>query len=206
MKKLTTVTYISIAIIILLIAGGSYYMFGHGLLSKKPMLYGTDVPDGIVKGFLERTIPHNIESVEASKKIMVDVDITIPEVRLLAARIADAQEFEIGQMRGWYTEWFGIPVPLFLYKPTFTPITGTGDEVAKVYLKDMIRHYQDDVDEAMKARAYIEVMQKKNSSSDGQLTITNSHPGIDTTLIFTETLEEKRQKDIGDMQDLLKKL
>jgi hypothetical protein len=146
MKKLTTTTYISIAVIVLLIAGGSYYyMFGHGLLSKTPMLYGTDVPDGVVKGFLERTIPHNMESVEASRKIMVDLDITMPEVRLLAARVVDAQEFEIEQMRGWYTEWFGIPVPLFLYKPTFTPITETGDEVAKIYLKEMIRHYESDV-------------------------------------------------------------
>jgi hypothetical protein len=49
-------------------------------------------------------------------------------------------------------------------------------------------------------------MQKKNSSSDGQLTITNSHPGIETTLMFTQILEERREKDIADMKDLLERL
>lgn len=205
MKKLTTPIKILIAVILILVAVGAYYMFGHGLLSKTPMLYNTAAPDGIVKGYLHTMIPRNMEAVDLSRKIMEDIDITVPEVRLLAARISDTQSFEIGQMRGWYTEWFNIPVPLFLYKPTFTPITSTGDAVAKTYLKEMIKHYEFDVAESKKARTYIEVIQKKTSGGDGQLTITNSHPGIDNTLIFTEALEEKRQGEVEIMKDLLKK-
>jgi Domain of unknown function (DUF305) len=206
MKKLTTLTISIISIIVILLAGGSYYMFGHGLLSKTPMLYGTDTPDGIVKGYLETMIPRNIEAVELSKKIMTDADITIPQVRLIAARMSDVQDFEIGQMKGWYVDWFRLPVPLFLYKRSMTAIESTGDVVAKTYLKDMIQHYTFDAAEAKKARMYIEAIQKNISSTDGQLTITNSHPGIDATLIFTGALEEKRLGDIEEMKDILKTL
>lgn len=206
MKKLTTSTISIIIAVILVLAAGAYYMFGHGIYAKNPTLYGTGTPDGIVKGYLETMIPRNIEVVEASKKIMVDPDITIPAVRLLAARIADAEEFEIGQMKSWYIEWFNVPVPLFLYKNIMRPIEGTGDAVAKAYLQDMIALYEAGVVEAKNARVYIEAIQKKTSSSDGQLTITNSHPGIDTTLIFTEVTEEKKEAKIGEMQDLLKQL
>ncbi len=170
------------------------------------MLYGTGTPDGIVKGYLETMIPRNIEVVDASRKIMEDGDITIPAVRLLAARIADVKEFEIGQMKGWYVEWFRLPVPLFLYKKAMTPIESTGDAVAKTYLEEMIVHYTADGKEAKKAKAFIEVIQSKTSSSDGQLTITNSHPGIDTTLMFLDEAEEKTGAMVGEMQDLLKQL
>lgn len=204
MKKLTTLSIITSIVIVL--AGGAYYMFGHGLYTKNPMLYGTGTPDGIVKGYLEIMIPRNIEAVDASKKIMSDTDITLPEVRLIAARISDTQDFEIGQMKGWYVEWFRIPVPLFLYKRNMTAIESTGDIVAKTYLKDMIAHYEFDVAEAKKVRMYIEKIQKKTSSTDGQLTITNSHSGIDGTLVFAETLREKRQKDIEEMKGILQGL
>lgn len=205
MKKLTTTTIGILIVILILIAASAYYMFGHGLYAKTPMLYNTAQPDGIVKGYLETMIPRNIEAVDASKKIMDDKDITLPEVRLFAARMADAQDFEIGQMKGWYTEWFNTPVPIFLYKRNMTAIEGTGDAVAKVYIQDMIKHLEFDAKEAKKARVFIETIQEKTSTSDGQLTITNSHPGIDTTTIFTEALEEKRQASIGELEDLLKK-
>lgn len=206
MKKLTTLSISIITSIVIVLAGGAYYMFGHGLYAKNPMLYGTGTPDGIVKGYLETMIPRNIEAIDASKKIMSDTDITVPEVRLIAARIFDMQDFEIGQMKGWYVEWFRTSVPLFLYKRSMTAIEGTGDAVAKTYLKDMIAHYEFDVAEAKKARMYIDAIQEKTSSTDGQLTITNSHPGIDGTLVFTEALEEKRESYIGEMKDILKSL
>lgn len=206
MKKLTTATISLIVIALLLVGAGAYYMFGHGVYSKTPMLYGTDTPDGIVKGYLEIMIPRNIEVVEASQKIMQDPDITIPEVRLLAARIADAQEFEIGQMKSWYVDWFQTPVPLFLYQKKMTPIESTGDAVARTYLADLIVHLEADLAETKQARLYIQAIQDNTSSSDGQLTITNSHPGIDMTLMFTEITEEKRSALIGEIQDLLEKL
>jgi len=205
MKKLTTVTTSILIIAVLLIAAGAYYMFGDGVYSKNPSLYNTTEPDGIVKGYLQTMIPRNVEVVDASKKIMVDADISVPEIRLFAARVADAQEFEIGQMKSWYTEWFGIDVPLFIYKRAMTPIEETGDAVARVYLQDMIAHYEFDAEESRKAQQYITVIQENNSNSDGQLTITNSHIGIDTTILFAQITEEKRQATIGEMQELLKK-
>lgn len=203
MKKLTTATTVIIAIVLILIAGGAYYLFGHGTLSKTPMLYGTDQPDGVVKGFLETMIPHHIESVDASRVVMSDASITVPEVRVLAARLSDTEEFEIGQMKSWYREWFFIPVPLFIYKPTMKITEAVGDEKAKVYLNNMIAHYEYEISQAQKARKYIEAMQANSSDSDGQLTITNSHVGIDTTILFTRELEAKRTKDIADIKAVL---
>ena len=124
----------------------------------------------------------------------------------MAARITDAQEFEIGQLKSWYTEWFKDSVPLFLYERKMRLNEGTGDAAAKIYLEDMIAHFSDDVAEGNKARAYIEAIQKKSASSDGQLTITNSHIGIDTIITNTLITEEKRQALIGEMEDLLKTL
>jgi hypothetical protein len=206
MKKLTTTMKTITFIILVLLAGGLYYMFGSGLYSRNPMMYSTGEPDGIVKGYIETMIPRNIEVVDASKKIMSDLDITIPEIRLLAARIADTHEFETGQMSSWYTEWFNVSVPMFVNKPNITPIEETGDAVARVYLQDLITHLEFDIAEAKKARTFIEAIQTKNSSSDGQLVITNSHTGIDTTIMFTQIVEEKRQASIGEIQDLLTQL
>lgn len=203
MKKLTTT--LILILVIILVGTGLYYNFGHGLMSKHPKLYGADVPDGVIKGYLQDVIPHHIEAVNISKTIMEDPAITIPEVRLLAARIADAEEFEIGQMKGWYAEWFGVHVPVFLYQSTLTKTDATGDARAKIYLRDMLKHARYEANKARIAHAYIAKMQKNSSSSDGDLTITNSHPGIDTALMFTKDIEAKKLQDVADIEALLKK-
>lgn len=203
MKKLTnTIIYI---LIILLLGAGLYYYFGHGLLSKNPYMYGSNEADGIVKGYMHDILPHHIKAVEVSKFIMNDSEITIPEVRVLAANMADSQEFEISQLKNWYVEWFNSPVPFFLYKSPFTETDKTGDARAKIYLRDMIKHARYEAKQAHNARAYIEKIQKNNSSTDGDLTITNSHPGIDTIIVFTKEIEEKKAKEIEEIEAVLRK-
>ena len=70
-------------------------------------------------------------------------------------------------------------------------------------LNNLITHYKFEITQAKNAREYIEAMQKNSSNSDGQLTITNSHIGIDTTILFTHELEAKRLKDIEDIKAVL---
>lgn len=204
MKKLTTIALILIAILILGALG--YYFFGTGTWSRNPSLYGTNQSDGIVKGYLERMIPHHIEGVDISKRVMIDKDITVPEIRLFAARVADREEFQIGQMKGWYTEWFGIPVPLFVYKRTLTETDATGNALAQVYLEEMLAYNEYQIDESQRVHAFIEEIESRHASTDGQLTIVNSHPGIDTTLVFTKQIEDEKMEDNAEIRELLSML
>jgi uncharacterized protein (DUF305 family) len=88
-----------------------------------------------------------------------------------------------------------------------TNTTGlVGDARAKVYLKDMIAHHEAAIESAEKTRKLIEKIEKAHSTSDGVITVMNSHPGIDATLIFTKHIEEVQKKEIGDMKVLLKTL
>ncbi len=154
-------------------------------------------------------IPHHLEAVQTSKVIMMDADITNPEVRLLAARIADTQEFEITQMEGWYLEWFKTPYefnPAMFNSMMSDPKGAVGDERAKIYLKDMVKHHEHAIEMAQEAREVIADLMEDFTKSDGSLTVTNTHPGIETTIAFTEQIEKNQQVEIEQIKALLKTL
>lgn len=73
------------------------------------------VPVGMVPAsgmdamFIEQMIPHHDDAIE-----MADLALTRaehPEISQLAADIKRTQTAENAQMRAWYREWFGTPVP-----------------------------------------------------------------------------------------------
>ncbi|MES2623195.1 MAG: DUF305 domain-containing protein [Patescibacteria group bacterium] len=207
MKKVTTAV-IAIAIALVLIISGKLY-FGHsGMSHMYSILKNVDTPDGAIRGYLEMMIPHHAEAVNASKQVMMDKDITDPQIRLFAARVADAQEFEISQMEGWYRDWFGMDYATSTnYMPMMSDLTNlVGDKKAKAYLEEMIAHHEEAIDSSRQTREFIESIQAKNSKTDGDITVTNSHIGIDTSLVFTKHVEDVQAKEIAEMKELLKNL
>ena len=201
MKKLTTAIIAAIVLIVLI--------FVVRMISNNRNTMVAETPEGAAKIFLETMIPHHSEAVETSKVIMMDLGITIPEVRLLAARIVDAQEFEIRQMEGWYEEWFGTPYMFdpSMYHPMMTRVAEdvVGDVRAEAWLKDMIDHHEDALTQFKDAREIISDLQEKLTTTDGAISISNTHPSIDTTLLFIERIDAEQRKEIAEMKELLKK-
>lgn len=199
MKKVTT-AIIAVAILIILIITARI------MFSRQAHIMTADTPDQAVKNYLDMMIPHHMEAVQTSKVIMMDSEITNPEVRLLAARIADAQEFEITQMEGWYQEWTKTPYQFnpAMYKSMMSnPGDATGDLRAKIYLKDMIKHHEHAVEMSKEAREQIAELVEQSGTTDGTLTVANSHVGVDMTLLFAQHVEDTQKKEIEEMKELL---
>jgi hypothetical protein len=61
------------------------------------------------KAFIEQMIPHHEMAVRGSTMALRMV--TQPELRDLLQSIITSQSAEIAQMRDWYQQWYGTPVP-----------------------------------------------------------------------------------------------
>ena len=61
------------------------------------------------KAFIEGMIPHHEMAVMGSKMALQRVER--PELRDLLQSIITSQSAEIAQMRAWYQDWYGVPVP-----------------------------------------------------------------------------------------------
>jgi uncharacterized protein (DUF305 family) len=88
--------------------------------------YGTDVPPGTMgsighdaqsldgaqpfdQAFIEQMIPHHEQAVMMATMALRFTDR--PELRTLLQSIITSQTAEIEQMRSWYQQWYGTPVP-----------------------------------------------------------------------------------------------
>ncbi|MDP8923129.1 MAG: DUF305 domain-containing protein [Chloroflexota bacterium] len=83
-------------------------------MANMPMMGGHDAAtlDGAQpfdKAFIEAMIPHHQMAVMMSTHMQVGIDK--PELHDLLQSIAASQAAEIDQMRQWYQEWYGTPVP-----------------------------------------------------------------------------------------------
>lgn len=61
------------------------------------------------KAFIEQMVPHHEMAVMMSSMALQRADR--PELRTLLQSIIDSQRAEIAQMRAWYQEWYGAPLP-----------------------------------------------------------------------------------------------
>jgi uncharacterized protein (DUF305 family) len=82
------------------------------LLAQQPMRMGR-----IDQHFIEMMIPHHQDAVKMAELALVRA--SHPELKQLAAAIKRDQTREIQQMRTWYQQWYGRPVPT-------TPTMGGG--------------------------------------------------------------------------------
>ena len=107
--------------------------------------------------FAQMMIPHHAQAVEMST-IMLDKEGMPTEVRELAQQIADEQEPEIAEMRGWLDDW-GMPemgdmsdmgghaghggMDGMLSDEQLDELrAATGDDAVRLFLEQMIAHHE----------------------------------------------------------------
>ena len=64
----------------------------------------------------------------------------------------------------------------------------------------MIKHHKAAVAAAEDVLEFI--AEEEESTSDGQLTVINSHPGIDQTVLFAKKIIETQSKEIEELSSL----
>lgn len=158
----------------------------------------------VVREYLEMMIPHHEEAVKVSTPIMNDLSITEPKVRILAANIVDNQSFEMVQMRNLYIEFLG---GYYTATTTYHTITKDlsvlkGDELAKVYLNEMIKHHKEAIKVSQKYMKKIEKVRKASSYTENGLTVMNTHPSLDITYDIAKKLIEDQEKEIELIKSL----
>ncbi len=157
----------------------------------------------IVQDFINKMIPHHMEAVNVSMKVMNDLEISNPKARILAANIVDGQSFEIDQMKNIYREYLGgeYVFSTTTYHNMMRDVKDIkGDELLKVYKKDMIKHHNIAIDEAKDYIKKIDKIRSKSSTTKDGLTITNSHPAIDITYDLAKKIVETQKKEILEIK------
>jgi uncharacterized protein (DUF305 family) len=190
MKKLT------ITIIVLALIALAVIMYSN--LSKNRFdLNNEGDTSAMVKSFIDQMIPHHQEAVLSSLKVMNDLEITEPKVRIFAANVVDTQTFEIQKMKNVYTEYYKQE---YEEAAPMTHMMNTeglkGDELAKQYTKDMIKHHEAAVDMAKDYIKMIDKVKKASSVTQDGLTITNTHPAIDDTYALAKQIVDTQTKEI----------
>lgn len=210
MKKLT----ITITLLILIAIGFTVYKsYTDGSFMKKEEK-DTSV---VVKNFINMMIPHHEEAVTSSMKVMNDLEITEPKVRIFAANVVDMQSFEISKMKNIHEQYLGGEYISTMtmdmdgkindehYEHMMSDVTNLkGDELAKTYAKDMIKHHEMAIKEAKDFIKTIDKVNKANSSSENGLTIINSHPAVDDTYQIAKDIIESQTKEIEVLKSFLK--
>ena len=80
---------------------------GLGSALGKPCAIGMGFSD---QRFIAAMIPHHQGAIAMAELALRKA--RRPEIRALAQRIISSQSQEIGQMRQWYQQWYGAPVPV----------------------------------------------------------------------------------------------
>ena len=153
----------------------------------------------VVKNFLNKMIPHHEEAIKISSQVMNDRDITEAKVRILAANIVDNQSFEISKMKNIYSEFLGSDYALSTstYKNMIGDLSKLkGDELAKAYIKNMIKHHKEAVSEAKEYVRLIDKIRKAGSTTKDGLTVSNSHPAIDMSYDLAKGIIDSQEKEI----------
>jgi uncharacterized protein (DUF305 family) len=163
----------------------------------------------IVKNFINMMIPHHQEAIDSSLKVMNDLEITEPKVRIFAANVVDMQSFEVSKMKNIYGQYLGGEYMSTMtmgvdgkntdehYKHMMSDTTNLkGDELAKTYTKDMIKHHEMAIEEAQDFIKTIDKVKKTDSNTKDGLTIINSHPAVDETYQIAKDIIESQTKEI----------
>ena len=114
----------ALAALVLLAAPMSVTMsraqMGPGMGQPLDQLSGDDFD----KAFLMQMTMHHAMGVMMTRPVLANA--THPELKTLAASIIEDQSREIGQMRAWAREWYGLEIPDMLAMMPQTPGQGAG--------------------------------------------------------------------------------
>ncbi len=130
------------------------------------------------------------------------------DVKILSGRIIDNQTFEIIQMLNWYEEWFGMEFDLSgashakKYIPMMDTASTTGAVLEQRYVEGMIKHHKMAVEMAEELLAFFDKTDKERSSTDGELTVRESHPNVETMRDFAKKIIEVQNKEIQQLSSL----
>lgn len=201
MKKLI----ITIILLVLIVLGVILYRnMSNNRYAKMAEDGNTEV---VVRGFLDEMIPHHQEAVDSSLAVMNDLAISNGEVRIFAANVVDTQSFEISRMENIYRELLlkeYIPTMVMDGKKQHTMMDDTtglkGDELAKAYTKDMIKHHEKAIDMAKDYVKLIDKIKKASAHTENGLTVTNSHPAIDATYDLAKQIIDTQTKEVEVMK------
>ena len=162
----------------------------------------------IVKSFMDKMIPHHQEAVDISLKVMNDLDITEAKVRIFAANVVDTQTFEISKMKNIYADYLGQSydeaIPVEYDHMMHTVSDKKGDESAKEYTADMIKHHESAVEMSKDYIKLIDKINKSNSTSENGLVIMNTHPAIEDSYALAKQIIEGQTKEIAELKTWFK--
>lgn len=107
------------------------------------------------RDFLEAMVPHHQEAIDTAI-IVREKGEANEVVQTLARDIIETQTAEIAQMREWYEEWYGEPLPEAPYTPMMRNLTSLeGSALNRVFIEDMILHHQGAVEMVMSVSPYV---------------------------------------------------
>jgi uncharacterized protein (DUF305 family) len=160
---------------------------------------------------------HHEEAVTSSLKVMNDLEITEPKFRIFAANVVDTQSFEIAKMKNIYSQYLGSEYMSTMimgvdgkvsdehYDHMMTDTKDLkGDALAEIYTKDMIKHHEIAIEEAEEFIKTIDKVNKKNSTTENGLTISNSHPAVDETYQIAKDIIETQTKEVVLLKNFIK--
>ena len=165
-------------------------MNGSGMMGDNDMgmggMHNMNMMVSSEREFLQEMIPHHEEAVATAKEVVARGGST-PEIKTLAQNIIAAQEKEIGDMKTWFKNWYGVDyVADGKYQPMMRPLADlSGAALDKVFLTDMIMHHRGALMMA------------------GSVTLHIEHPEM-TTLVGN--IKTTQSAEITQMQNLLKTL
>lgn len=93
------------------------------------------------ESFIVGMIPHHQEAVNAAKVIVAKTQNS--ELKKIAQAIIDAQNKEIGELKGWLKTWYPASTLNPQYMPMMRDLTKlSGHDLDDAFMEDMIKHHE----------------------------------------------------------------
>ena len=196
MKK--TIITISILILIAFVFIG-YKTDMFGLITKDNSDYSL-----IVKDYLGKMIDHEQLAVMASTPIMNNLDIKEARVRVMAANTVDVHSFDIAKMNNIYSQYLGGAYMISTSTENiFSNLAELkGDELGKMYIKDLIKHNERSIKISETFIKKIEKYKNANAVKQDGIVITSSHPAIDESYDLAKSIIDSKKKEIELMKNI----
>lgn len=193
----------TITIILLIIIALGFIIYKNYSAGKLSDLNDSKKTEIIVKNFMSKMIYLSNESAQISLKVMKDLSITDAKYRIFAANVVDRDSFKIDQMKGLYTQYLGddYSTASSTYKNIMKNMADLkGDDLSKVYVKEMIKHHDKAINIAKDYIKLIDKIQKSNSHTENGLTITSSNPIMNDSYSIAVDIINNYQKDIEELK------
>jgi len=121
--------------------GGKGVRAGQHMMANGRMMKNDMMGAGSDQHFIVQMIPHHEGAIDMAKLALERSKR--PEILSLAARIIQAQEQEIGEMKRWYQDWYGSAPPPGSMGMHMAGMTGDTDALKKISETDFDREFME---------------------------------------------------------------